>query len=147
MLFRRFYQCISALVALAIACVIGVGFYAANVSKLDALSGERVFYLDNASSQGLRKEELPILDIFRIEGESVRFARTEETEEGLVQRIRDTYGAKILFSERVDGVTSYYCHTDAWQNGIDINGVTVNLHIAVSKDVCAVGTPIIFDGF
>ncbi len=147
MLFRRFYQWISVLVSLAIVCVIGLGLFAANVSKLSDLGGERVFYLDSPSSQGLRKEELSLLDIFRVEGESVRFARTSETETDLVTRIRDTYGAEVLFTESVCGVTSYYCYTDAWKNAVDLDGVAVNLHIAVSESVCAVGTPIIFDGF
>ena len=95
----------------------------------------------------MRKEELSPLDIFRVEGESVRFARTEETEEALVSRIRDMYGARVLFSESACGVTSYYCYVGAWQNGVELDGVTVNLHIAVSETACAVGTPIIFDGF
>lgn len=147
MLFRRLYQWISMLVSLAIVCVIGLGIFAADVSKLGDLGGERVFYLDSPSSQGLRKEELSLLDIFRVEGESVRFARTAETEEALVARIRDMYGAEVLFSETVCGVTSYYCYTEAWEDTVDLGGVAVNLHIAVSESVCAVGTPIIFDGF
>lgn len=147
MLFRRFYRFITALVSLALVCLFALGFYAANVSKLGEIAGERTFYLDSPSSQGVRKGSLSLLDIFRVEGESVRFARTEETEEEIVARIRDTYGAKLLFSESACGVTSYYCYVKSWQNGIDIEGVTVNLHIAVSKTACAVGTPIIFDGF
>ena len=147
MLFRRFYQFITMLASLAVVCVVGLGFCAVNVSKLREISGERVFYLDSASSQGLRKEELSIFDIFRVEGESVRFARTEKTEDDLVADIRNRYGAKMLFSESVCGVTSYYCYVPTWQNGVDVNGVTVNLHIAVSETKCAVGTPIIFDGF
>ncbi len=135
------------LVSLAVVCVIGLGFCAVNVSKLGEIAGERVFYLDSASSQGVRKETLSVFDIFRVEGESVRFARTEETEEELVADIRNRYGAEILFSESVCGVTSYYCYVPTWQTGVDLNGVTVNLHIAVSETACGVGTPIIFDGF
>ncbi len=147
MLFRRLYQWISVLVSLAIVCVIGLGIFAADVSKLSDLGGERVFYLDSPSSQGLRKEELSLLDIFRVEGESVRFARTEESETDLVARVLDTYGAETLFTETVCGVTSYYCYTDEWKNALDLGGIAVNLHIAVSDSVCVVGTPIIFDGF
>lgn len=147
MWFRRFYQVIGTLVAAAFLCVIGLGLCAQKTSKLGALDGERVFYLDSASSQGLRTEELSPLDIFRVKGESVRFARSGESESALVARIRDTYGAEIVFCEEIDGVTSYYCYTGAWDNGIALGGVTVNLHIAVSETACAVGTPIIFDGF
>ena len=135
------------MVSLAVVCVIGFGFYAANLGKLGELSGERVFYLDSASSQGLRKEELSLLDIFRVEGECVRFDRMTEEEEDLVLRIQELYDAETLFTEEVDGVTSYYCFVDGWENAIELSGLKVNLHIAVSKEVCTVGTPIIFDGF
>ena len=147
MLFRRLYQCITTLVALAVVGVIALGFYAANVCKLGRLSGERVFYLDSPSSQGLRKERLSPLDIFRVEGESVRFTRTDEGEEALVMRIRDMFEAQVLFTETSCGVTSYYCYVGEWNNGIDLGGEVINLHIAVSETACAVGTPIIFDGF
>ena len=147
MFFRRFFQGIACLAALAVVGVMCLAFYAANLSKLSELAGERVFYLDSPSSQGVRKEELSLADIFRVEGESVRFARNGEAEESLVSRIRDMYGAELLFCETVCGVTSYYCYTDEWQNGVELGGVTVNLHVAVSENACAVGTPVIFDGF
>ncbi len=147
MLFRRFYQFITTLVALAVVGVLALGFCAANVSKLGVIDGERVFYLDSPSSQGVRKEQLSPLDIFRVEGESVRFARTGEGEDELVTRIRDMFGARVMFSETACGVTSYYCYVSEWDNGIDLNGEVINLHIALSETACAVGTPIIFDGF
>ena len=147
MLFRRFYRFLSAIISLVLVVVAGLGLYASRVCKLEALKGERVFYLDSASSQGLRKEELGLFDFVRVEGESVRFARDGETEEALVEEIKTLYGAEVLFCESAAGVTSYYCYTNEWTNGIPLNGVKVNLHIAVSETACAVGTPIIFGGF
>ena len=148
MLFIRFLRGVFALVtAAAIAVVIGLGAYILNACKLRAIEGERVFYLDSATSQGLRKTELELRDYARITGESVRFAREGKSVESLVNEIVLQYGAEILFTEEACGVFSFYGYTDAWDNGIVVNGQTVNLHIAVAEEECAVGTPIIFDGF
>jgi len=141
---------LSLLTAAAIAVAIGLGVYVLNACKLRAIKGERVFYLDSQTSQGLRKTELELRDYARITGESVKFVRDEEEEqsaEEIAQGIAEKYSAEILFTEEAAGVSSFYCYTDAWDNGIVVNGQTVNLHIAVAETQCAVGTPIIFDGF
>jgi hypothetical protein len=90
---------------------------------------------------------LELRDYARITGESVRFFRDEKSAEEIAREIADKYGAKILFMEEAAGVLSFYCYTSAWDNGVAVNGQTVNLHIAVAETQCAVGTPIIFDGF
>lgn len=147
-MFRALKNFITKLIALTFALVVCFAIYVGQVCRLDGLEGERVFYLDSASSQGLRKEELSLRDFSRIKGESVRFDRTEEeSAEELAKRLAEKYGAEILFTEEACGTVSYYGYTEKWNNGIDVNGVRVNLHIAVSQTECAVGTPIIFDGF
>ena len=135
------------LVSLALVAAVLLGGWAISACKLRAIEGERVFYLHSASSQGLRKEELSLKDFANITGESVRFSFESKDCEGLVDEILQRYDAKILFTENVAGVTSYYCYTDDWKNGLELRGVTVNLHVAISETECAVGTPIIFDGF
>lgn len=147
-MFRALKNFITKLIALTVALVACFAVYVGQVCRLDGLEGERVFYLDSASSQGLRKEELSLRDFTRIKGESVRFDRTEEeTEEDLIREITEKYGAKIRFIEEASGTVSYYCHTEKWNNALTLNGVEINLHIAVSQTECAVGTPIIFGGF
>jgi hypothetical protein len=106
-----------------------------------------VYYLDSAILQGLRKEELTLLDFARIEGESVRFALNGENEQALVERVTGMYNAKVLFVEESSGERSYYCYTSAWNNALQLQGERVNLHIAVREESCVVGTPIVFDGF
>ncbi len=138
---------LSFLTSAALLIVIGLGVYVTSSCRLRALKGERVFYLDSDSSQGLRKTELSLRDYARITGESVRFARGDGEAEEIARDIAARYSAEILFSESVAGVISFYCYTSVWDNGIQINGQTVNLHVAVSETQCAVGTPIIFDGF
>ena len=68
------------------------------------------------------------------------------TNEEIAEEIALCYGAEILFTEEADGVVFYYAYTARWQDGLYINGVKINLHIAVGKVNLAVGTPIIFDG-
>ncbi len=145
--FRFLNGLLSLLTAAAIAVVLALGVYMLNSCKLRAIKGERVFYLNSQSSQGLRKTELELRDYARITGESVCFARGEESAEELAGEIAEKYSAEILFTEEAAGVLSFYCYTPIWDNGILVNGQTVNLHIAVAEEQCAVGTPIIFDGF
>ena len=145
--FRVLRGFLALLTAAAIAVAVGLGIYVMNACKLRAIKGERVFYLDSNTSQGLRKTELGLRDYARITGESVSFARGEVGAEELAREIAEKYGAEILFREEAAGVSSFYCYTSIWNNGILLNGQTVNLHIAVAEEACAVGTPIIFDGF
>ena len=147
LLFWRLKSVLSGLVALALAASVGLGVYITNACKLRAISGERVFYLHSKSSQGLRKTELSIADYANITGESVRFARGEDTAEEIAHYIAEQYNADILFTENTSDVVSYYCYTEKWKDCVVVNGTKVNLHIAVAEEQCAVGTPIIFDGF
>lgn len=146
-LIRRIKTLLTTAAALAIVCGVGMGVYVVNACKLRGIEGERVFYLDSASSQGLRKEELTLRDFSRIKGESVRFDLADEDGETLVNRLIEEYNATVLFTEEVSGVVSYYCYTPDWEEYLDLNGQRVNFHVAVSAEECAVGTPIIFDGF
>ena len=144
---RRVKTLLKTMAALALVCGVGMGIYVMNACKLRGIDGEREFFLDSASSQGLRKESLSLRDFSRIRGESVRFALNGEAGGNVLQNLLDEYGATVLFSEDVGGVVSYYCYTPKWGNCIDVGGQTVNFHVALSEETCAVGTPIIFGGF
>jgi hypothetical protein len=118
------------------------------VVKFEDLQGERVFYLDSASSQGLLKDKISWLDFPRVRGESVRYSRQEQTSnEEILRFIVEKYHATVLFSEEVDGVVSYYCYTDEWTDHVRVEDKKVNLHVAISTAQCVVGAPIIFGGF
>ena len=142
-----------ALGALGVVCT-------AKISRFSDIQGERVYYLQSASSQGLRKESLSLFDFPSIRGESVRFALQDGVEsegEGVVEDfVADMvkkYKATIIFKEEITGVTSYYGYTAKWADGVVINGKKINLHIAIStaenngERLCVVGSPIIFDGY
>ena len=130
-----------------------VGVKGVSVTRFAEIEGERTYFLDSASSQGLRKQTLSIKDLTRVRGECV-FTEVSAyqggrdlTKEEIVQEIAGKYDAEILFTEQVDGVVCYYAYTARWQDGLYINGVKINLHIAVGEERLAVGAPIIFDGF
>ncbi len=148
MFFLRLKNFLATAVALAVCLVFFVGVLGLQTVKLRKLQGERVFYLRSASSQGLRVTKLSLKTLLEVEGESVRFCLSErESGETKAQEIMQTYGAEVLFIESVCDVTSYYCYTPKWKNGLWIDGRLVNLHIAISEGEAAVGTPIIFDGY
>ena len=136
-------------------------------------SKQSVFYLRSSSSQGVRTEKLAWRDLPCIRGESVALEIMQFSEnsdmgtgksvadvEKIAELLAKKFDAKILFIEDVCGVKSYYCYTKKWLNGVILNGVKINLHIAlrVCADGCVndeeglcvqgvIGSPIIFDGY
>ncbi len=130
-----------------------VGVKAVAATRLADIEGERTYFLDSASSQGLRKKNLTLAELTRVKGECVSTKITAYakgdclTNEEVARDIVKRYDAQILFTEEVEGVVSYYAYTPRWKDDLYINGVKVNLHIAVGEECLAVGTPIIFDGF
>ena len=152
----RFFKALQNFIKLSLALIFALGAFfcvkAAHISKLSFLPGERAYYLDSASSQSLIKTKLTAWDLFRVKGESVSFTITEETgereaKEDFARALVSRYGGKILFTEEVCGIVSYYAYIPTWGQGITLYGKQVNLHIAVSESQCKVGTPIIFVGF
>ncbi|MBQ8309373.1 MAG: YwmB family TATA-box binding protein [Clostridia bacterium] len=142
----RFVRFFTLIVSAALAATVCFAVKATNISRLSAFLGERTFYLDSASSQALTKTTLAFSDIFRVRGESVTFSLPKE-EEIFVREVLKEYGAELLATESVCGVTSYYAYVPTWNDGVQIEEKKVNLHIAIEKERCAVGTPIIFGGF
>ncbi len=132
--------------ACLVCALVGIGLKAMNATKLSALEGERTYFLDSPSSQALIKTELSLFELARVKGECVSF-EYEGTMSALSEEILSKYDAELQFIEEVDGIISYYAYTPLWREGLQINGYTVNLHIALSQARCVVGTPIIFGGF
>ena len=153
MLAYRLKNVICVALAVIFCLFFAVGVKAAAVTRLADIPGKRVYFLDSPSSQGLRKERLTIADLTRVKGECV-FTEISAYDGGrylakekIACKIAARYGAEILLIEETDGIVSYYAYTPNWQDGLHIDGVKINLHIAVEKERLAVGTPIIFDGF
>ena len=137
------------LLAVLFAVVFSLGIRVNNLSRLSLFPGERTFFLDSASSQGLMKKELGISDLFRVKGECVSFsfAESDGGRDALIEEIVRQLGAEIIFEEEVNEVISYYCYTPIFLESLILQGKRINLHVAISKARCVVGTPIIFGGF
>ena len=133
------------LLTLVLALVVLFELRLGGVSRFSALDGKRTFYLYSASSQAVIKEEITPWEICFVKGECVTLAYADKKQ--TLQEILRLYRAEILFEEKAGGTHSYYCQTQNWAQGIRINGVVVNLHIAFNEEVCAVGAPLIFGGF
>ena len=127
----------------------GVIFAVCTCQRFSTLSGESVYYLSSASSQGVRKQSLCLSDIFQVKGESVRVGMGGKSGDEFAERIMKAYRTKLVCTEKVAGVVSYYAYTTEWSDGVFLNGVKVNLHIAYleNSNTCVVGSPIIFDGY
>ena len=134
--------------ALALVVMLLVCVSVPSVCRFSSVEGERVFYLQSTSSQGLRKEKLSLFDIFKVRGESVKFAYTQQTEE-IVEEMTRRYGVEVVFTERVGDVVSYYGYTSAWKTSVFLYGKKINFHLAVRENThnATMGTPIIFDGY
>ena len=158
---------LQSLLALVVVFVVFCFLWCMQASRFSSIAGQdNVFYLQSASSQGLRTEALQIKDLPSIRGESVRFYvsrqtgadistdgnkenLTEESARAIAEEIAENYGAKILFTERTSQILSFYAHTLQWADGIAMYGTKINLHIAINLEngAGAVGSPIIFDGY
>ena len=141
---KRFFA-----LALAVGSAVLVlnGARALHSCKFSAFAGERTFYLYSASSQGWQTQELRVWELHKVRGESVRFARNGRKAQEIVEEAVARYGARVVFSESVDGTVCFYAYTDRWEDALCVNGARVNLHIAVSEAECVMGSPIIFGGF
>jgi kynurenine formamidase len=158
---------LQSLLALAVVFVVFCFLWCMHIPRFSSTMGEdRVFYLQSASSQGLRTEVLQIKDLPNIRGEIVRFYvsrqtgtgasasgeaenLTEESAQAIAEEIAKTYGAEILFTEKIGEILSFYAHTLRFADGVAIYGAKINLHIAINLEnsTGAVGSPIIFDGY
>ena len=136
----------SVVFAIVCACTVGMMLYASNVCKLKAIDGKRTFYLYSASSQASMVSTLTLDKIFSVRGESVRFP-LQNTGEQTAEEILSKYNARLVCTERIDGITSYYAVSESFASGIVLFGERVNLHVAVSETECVVGSPVIFGGF
>ena len=129
-------------VVLAFLCVLIV--FALFFSPVFERGESYEFYMGANSSSLTVRSKNPALDkllLPSVAGESVRYRG--DRKDALLKKFR----AEVLFEEEVDGVVNYYCHSPLLKKGVLLNGYTVNLHIALSKEQTAAGTPLIFGGF
>lgn len=95
-----------------------------------------------SSSAGIVRADDPVLyKLFTpVAGESARYAGNR------YEALREAFSAQLLFTEEACGVVNYYLYSPRLGGGVMLGGYLVNLHIAVSAEQTAVGTPLIFGG-
>lgn len=106
-------------------------------------SGYELYVSDSSSSPIVRTED-PLrekLSLNRIAGESVRYDGNR------YEALKEQFSAVLLFTEEACGVTNYYLYSPLLGTPLDLKGHPVNLHIAVTEESTAAGTPLIFGGF
>ncbi|MCM1441738.1 MAG: hypothetical protein NC131_21385 [Roseburia sp.] len=105
-------------------------------------SGYELYFGTSSSAQCVRTEN-PLLYKLTCapKGESVRYEGERYAE------LKEKFGATLLFTENVCGVTNYYLYSPILGEPVFLNGHAVNLHLAVSAEQTAAGTPLIFGGF
>ncbi|MBQ8291334.1 MAG: hypothetical protein IJX88_02330 [Clostridia bacterium] len=138
-MFKRF-------IALSLSCLFAIGsgvlYKLKTFGKLNALAGERTYYLYSASSSAIIKTDLSFQDVFFVRGESVTLSAETDLSD-----FTEKVGARLVKTETVCGVTSLYYCVEEWQESVYIEGKRVNLHIATDATRTTVGTPVIFGGF
>ncbi len=130
-------------VAVTAAAIICLVFLYALYSSPVFGSGERYEFYKGTSSDEIFCSRTPLgkLTCPNVKGECAFYAGDR------VEEIRSEFEAEILFIEESAGTVNYYCYSPALENGVLLNGYTVNLHIAYSGERTAAGTPIIFGGY
>ena len=104
---------------------------------------EKEYYLYSFSSQANIVNDPTPLDLLFVTGKSVRV----ETEEVNLDELLSHYGAKVLFTERLDGAVSYYCYSPKLKSPVVLDGKSVNLHIIVKDKELVLGSPVVFGGY
>ena len=143
MWFFKVLEFLKWLIALVICAVVFFAIAVLNTTAF-AFEGEKEYYLYTPSSQAQIKKEVAIFELPFLRGESVRIngASNEILEETLAR-----YGATVVKVEECSGGVSYYCYSSKLKGGLVIDGMTVNLQIAMKGKTTVLGTPIIFGGY
>lgn len=129
----------TAMLAVACGCFLYLLYRSPELPEGEA----RAYYLGASSSARMETSDSPCDRLFSgmAAGESVRYAGDR------YEALKEQFGAKLLFVECAAGVVNYYLYSPFLSRSVTLGGKTVNLHIAVSGEETAAGTPLIFGGF
>lgn len=77
-----------------------------------------------------------------VTGESARYA---DARDAFAQA--EALDARLCLCERAGDVVNYYYRSPRLGGGVEVGGMTVNLHVAVRGGSASIGTPLIFGGY
>ena len=143
MWFFKAVEFVKWLVALILSAVVFLSIAILNATAFP-LKGEKEYYLYTSSSQAEIKSDVSILELSFVCGKSVRINNATD---GVLEDVLIRYSARVVKVEEFAGGVSYYCYSPKLKKGIVIDGVAVNLQIAVKGESVVLGTPIIFGGY
>ena len=133
------------LAAVLLACLAAAGalFVLRHAPSFAGAARYTLFLGENSSAEAvvLEGDALPLLLSPEVRGESAVY------QSDCAEELLRAYRARVLFIEEAAGTVSRYCYSPFLGEGILLNGVCVNLHIAEGEGRTAVGTPVIFGGF
>ena len=130
---RRFFGVVGNLLCVALVAACAFFLFAVLHSPMLKEGESHTFYLGESSSAPAVSANSPLAKL-----ESAVYRGDRYTE------FSQKFGAKLLFTEQVDGATSYYLYSPALGGGVSLKGEKVNLQIAVGGGQTVVGTPLIF---
>ena len=77
-------------------------------------------------------------------GSAYSFIRADcDGGEDAAKEIINSLKARIVFVERPDGETIYYCHSFKFPKSVKLKGRKINLAVAVRGDSVAIGSPLL----
>ena len=118
------------------------------LSKVNGAQAYSATYFINSPTCFAReKENLSLLDLPFVQGEKATYLVDKDEGQGFAQKALVALSARVLWTEEVDGVVSYYAYSDSLSKSVLVSGEKVNLHIAVKENRIVIGTPIIFGGY
>lgn len=120
-------------------------FFVANTPMFINYSNNYEVYLDNCSnSQKIINLDIEGFEmVFGKKGESVCVEKQTFNLHNFLLEMR----ARVVFSEHIDGKTSYYAYSPKIKYMQEIKKHNINLHIVVSENTVKVGSPIIYGSF
>ncbi len=137
---RRFFGVVGNLLCVALVAACAFFLFAVLHSPMLKEGESHIFYLGESSSAPAVSANSPLAKLFLgdVKGESAVYSGDRYAE------FSQKFDAKLLFTEQVEGATSYYLYSPALGGGVFLKGEKVNLQIAVGGGQTVVGTPLIF---
>ena len=107
------------------------------------INGAEILYLGSNSSNCKIEKTCDFKYFSPIKGENLTYQTTNfDLQENLKK-----YSAKLVITEKLNGIINYYAYTPYIKYCVMVGGKKVNLHFSVEEDIVNFGSPIIFGGY
>ena len=140
---RKILQAAKAIITLVLVCLCAFFALCLCYSPVFVMGESYEVSYGLSSSAQTKRTDSPLFEKLTgaVAGESVRYTGDCYFD------LKEKFGATLLFTEEACGVVNYYLYSPYLGACVELGGERVNLHIAVSSEQTAAGTPLIFGGF